>query len=103
VELSADEVLFNQGDRGELVYVVEQGAVEILRVRDNGDEELLNVVRPGAYFGEFSPMFGLPRSATARAVEPSVLTSYGLREFREAFKVTTPGRMLAGATDRNER
>jgi putative ABC transport system ATP-binding protein len=99
VELAAGEVLFRQGDRGELVYVVDEGAVEIVRVRDDGSEERVTVIKPGDYFGEFSPMFGLPRSATARAVEASVLTSYGLREFRDRFHVDAPGRLLSGAGD----
>jgi putative ABC transport system ATP-binding protein len=99
VDLAENEVLFRQGERGELVYVVEEGAVEIVRVRDDGSEEQLNVVGPGGYFGEFSPMFGLPRSATARAHTASVVTSYGLREFRDHFKMTSPGRILADAGD----
>jgi putative ABC transport system ATP-binding protein len=99
IELAAREVLFSQGDRGTLVYVVDDGAVEILRERDDGSEELLNVINPGSYFGEFSPMFGLPRSATARATVPTVVTSYGLRQFRDRFNVASPGRMLADASD----
>jgi putative ABC transport system ATP-binding protein len=99
VELAAGELLFSQGDRGALVYVVDEGAVEILRVRDDGTEELLNVVGPGSYFGEFSPMFGLPRSASASASGPTVVTGYGLRQFRDRFQVTSPGRILADASD----
>jgi putative ABC transport system ATP-binding protein len=57
------------------------------------------VIKPGDYFGEFGPMFGLPRSATARAVDASVLTSYGLREFRERYQVQAPGRLLSAAGD----
>jgi putative ABC transport system ATP-binding protein len=99
IELADGELLFSQGDRGELVYVVDVGSVEIVRQRDDGSEEQLNVVRPGSYFGEFSPMFGLPRSATARAAGPTVVTGYGLREFRDRFQVASPGRMLANAAD----
>jgi putative ABC transport system ATP-binding protein len=99
IELANGEVLFQQGDRGELVYVVDEGAVEIVRVRDDGTEERLNTVGPGNYFGEFGPMFGLPRSATARAAGPTVLTGYGLREFRDHFQVSSPSRILAGAAD----
>ncbi|MCU1430664.1 MAG: glutamine transporter ATP-binding protein [Actinomycetia bacterium] len=99
IELAAGEVLFNQGDRGALVYVVDEGAVEILRVRDDGTEERLNVVTPGSYFGEFSPMFGLPRSATARGTGPTVVTGYGLREFRDRFQLHSAARVLADAAD----
>jgi putative ABC transport system ATP-binding protein len=83
VSLEPGEVLFRQGDPGELVYIVESGAIEIVRERADGTEELLNVVEPSGYFGELAPMFGLRRSATARArAEPTVLTGMTMRDFR---------------------
>jgi putative ABC transport system ATP-binding protein len=99
VKLAAGETLFEQGDKGNLVYVVESGAIEIVRVRDDGSEERLNVVTPTQYFGEFSPMFGLPRSASARALDDSVVIGYGLRQFRERFQVDAPGHLLAHGAD----
>ena len=84
VELAPREVLFEQGDQGDLVYVVESGEVEIFRVQADGDDERVTVVEPGGYFGELAPMFGLRRSAGARAMGgPVVLTGYNLRDFRQ--------------------
>jgi putative ABC transport system ATP-binding protein len=87
VELSAGQVLFRQGDAGDLVYEVDSGDVEIVRELAGGGEELLTVVSAGAggYFGELAPMFGLRRSATARAAATgsAVVTGYTLRDFRE--------------------
>lgn len=81
-ELADGEVLFSQGDSGSLVYTVESGLVQLFRNRDDGSEELLNEVMPGAYFGELAPMFGLPRSATARASGPTVVRGRPITEFR---------------------
>ena len=39
----------------------------------------------GEYFGELGPMFGLPRSASARAAAPTRLQGLPLREFRKRF------------------
>jgi putative ABC transport system ATP-binding protein len=87
VELAAGQVLFRQGDAGDLVYEVDSGDVEIVRELAGGGEELLTVVSAGAggYFGELAPMFGLRRSATARAAATgsAVVTGYTLRDFRE--------------------
>ena len=44
-------------------------------------------------------MLGLPRSATARAVGPAVLTGYTLRSFRAQVGGPTPGSLLEGAAD----
>ena len=61
VELAAGEVLFNQGDQGDLVYIVESGVVELYRIRDDQSEERVADVESGGYFGELAPMFGLRR------------------------------------------
>src|SRR5262245_6056346 len=83
VSLEPGDVLFRQGDPGELVYIVESGAIELMRERADGTEELLDVVEPSGYFGELAPMFGLRRAATARAgAEGTVLIGMTLREFR---------------------
>ncbi|HJP66584.1 MAG TPA: ATP-binding cassette domain-containing protein [Actinomycetota bacterium] len=86
VELSPGDILFRQGDQGDLIYVVERGVIEIFRERDDGTEETLTWVHPGNYFGELGPMFGLPRSAGARASKPSTLTGYTVRDFRARFR-----------------
>jgi putative ABC transport system ATP-binding protein len=85
VTLSTGEVLFNQGDRGDFVYVVEEGEVEVYRKRADGGEEVLAVVGVGQYFGELGPMLNLPRSASARAQSPCRLTGYPVRAFRRRF------------------
>ena len=66
IVLEDGAVLFLQGDAGSLVYLVESGAIGLTRERADGTEETLQTVGAGAYFGELAPMFGLPRSATAR-------------------------------------
>jgi putative ABC transport system ATP-binding protein len=98
VLLGTGQAVFRQGDSSDLVYVVEEGRIEIVRTRDDGGEEIVAVVPEGAYFGELGPMFGLRRSATARAVGPAVLTGYGLRDFRERFHVSAPA-VLSEAAD----
>jgi putative ABC transport system ATP-binding protein len=91
-QLADGDVLFAQGDAGALVYVVEEGRIRLLRRRDDDSEEILDEVEPGGYFGELAPMFGFPRSATARAVGPSVVTGLPLHEFRSNVD---PGRVGA--------
>ena len=82
VEYATGEPIFEQGGRGELVYVIEQGEVDINRVHVDGSEERLTTLGPGRYFGELSPLLGFPRSASARAHSDVVLTAYSAQEFR---------------------
>jgi putative ABC transport system ATP-binding protein len=83
VELAPGEVLFEQGSRGDRVYVVESGRVELVRACVDRSEEPLDVVGPGGYFGELAPLLGYPRAATARAAVHAVVTGYTVQDFRE--------------------
>jgi putative ABC transport system ATP-binding protein len=81
--LAAGEVLFRQGDPGDLVYVVESGAVEVYHELYGGGEEHLAVLGAGQYFGELAPLLRLPRSASVRAVEDAVVIGHSLQAFRQ--------------------
>jgi len=85
LHVRAGEVIFEQGSRGDLVYVVDAGEIEIYRERGDGSEEPLAAVTSGAYFGELGPTLNLPRSASARARTAATLTSYTTRHFRRRF------------------
>jgi putative ABC transport system ATP-binding protein len=81
--LAAGDVLFEQGSRGDLIYVVELGEIEIVRVFEDGREEVLSVLRPGQHFGELGPLLGIPRTATARARMDAAVTGFTVRDFRD--------------------
>ncbi|MBE1546276.1 putative ABC transport system ATP-binding protein [Mycobacterium sp. OAS707] len=87
VELEAGEVLFEQGTMGELIYIVSDGDLEIVRELPSGATEILKVVKRGDYFGEIGPVFHLPRNATARACTDATVVGYTVRAFRERLGV----------------
>lgn len=82
VRYVAGERIFAQGDRPDLVYVVDSGEVEIVRVLADGGQERLAVIPAGQYFGELGPLLGFPRSASARALTDVSLIAYGPQTFR---------------------
>jgi CRP/FNR family transcriptional regulator, cyclic AMP receptor protein len=71
--LPRGEVLFNEGDSGDRVYVVIEGKVKLGRHAPDGRENLLAILGPGQMFGELSLFDPGPRSATVTAVTDSVL------------------------------
>ena len=91
VDLGLGETVFEQGSRGELVYVIEAGRVEILRRRSDETVEVLAELGPGEYFGELGPLLGFPRSATARTLTPVRLKAYNVHDFREQVVGATAG------------
>ncbi|HEY5149214.1 MAG TPA: ATP-binding cassette domain-containing protein [Mycobacterium sp.] len=88
VELQAGETLFEQGTMGDCIYVVSEGELEIIRELASGGEEVLKVAGPGDYFGEMGPVFGLPRSATVRALTAATVVGYTVQAFREKLGAT---------------
>jgi putative ABC transport system ATP-binding protein len=88
IALPAGALLFAQGDAGDVAYVVEEGEVELVRERSGGVEELVQRVGPGRYFGELAPLFGLRRTASARATVDSTVMSFTPHDLRSLMAPT---------------
>src|ERR1700760_1624146 len=65
-------VLFREGDRGRIMYVIRTGKVRIWRRISETDVTLATLL-PGEFFGEMALLEGLPRSAGATVVEDAQL------------------------------
>lgn len=73
LKLEPGEVLFEQGDVGDTLYAIISGAVEFSVLAQDGRKLTLDMMRPGALFGEISLFDPGERTATATAVEPTRL------------------------------
>lgn len=58
----AGEVIFSEGEKGDKMYVVRTGEVEVER-----DGKIVETLSAGGIFGEMALIDGAPRAATARA------------------------------------
>jgi CRP/FNR family cyclic AMP-dependent transcriptional regulator len=72
VQYQPGEVIFQQGDEGSSLFVIEDGAVEI-SYGEGKARVILTSLFTGQYFGELSLFDGSPRSATATAAKSSRL------------------------------
>ena len=77
-----DHVIFRQGDPGHEMFVIQHGRVR-LTVGSEGHEKEVALLGAGQFFGELSLLGNAPRSATAMAVEDSLLLAIG----RDVFNV----------------
>ena len=68
------------GDTGDAWFVLYRGSAEVLKHGATGEQKL-NKLGPQACFGEIAVLDGLPRSATIRVTEDSVV----IRVPRDAF------------------
>ncbi len=73
VHLAPGEELFSEGSPGDKAYVLQEGAVEI--VKESAGREVLVAVRsdPGEVIGEMALLEEMPRTATVRARTSSVM------------------------------
>ena len=67
VEVAAGDYVFEEGDLGTDMYIVQDGQVEIVK-RFRGEEKQLALLGRGDFFGEMSVLEDLPRTASAKAV-----------------------------------
>lgn len=71
-KLNPGEVLFNEGDQGDVMYLIREGKIKITKGKGE-DEKVLAVLQEGAFFGEMALIDGSPRSAGAVAASPASL------------------------------
>jgi CRP-like cAMP-binding protein len=84
-ECAAGEVLFREGDQGDVMYVIREGVVRISKPSSEGDKTLA-LLGAGEFFGEMSILNAKPRSATAEVVEPAKLLLINARTFEQMVK-----------------
>ena len=73
VSVRRNDVLFSEGDNPDSLFVVLSGRIAMLNTSVDGRESVLALMDRGDLFGEMGMLDDLPRSATARALEPSTL------------------------------
>jgi signal transduction histidine kinase len=72
VSISAGELVFEEGSRGDALYVVLDGELEVSK-RQGGQDVVLAVRRVGEFIGEMSLLEQAPRSASVRTLRESRL------------------------------
>jgi CRP/FNR family cyclic AMP-dependent transcriptional regulator len=63
-------VLFEKGDAGNAMYLIVSGSIRIYTTDASGNELTIRHYGQNEIFGEFSPLDGRPRSASAAASAP---------------------------------
>jgi len=86
---SAGEVVFDEGNVGDSMYVIAEGSVEVLRKNPAGDLQPIAVLQAPQFFGERSLIDKAYRSATVRANEGAKLlqlTNENLHVFARNYR-----------------
>jgi len=70
-----------EGLPGDYMYVIKQGRVKITKLSEDGREKILEMMGPGAFFGEMALLDHAPRSATVKTLAPAVLLALSRTDF----------------------
>src|SRR5262245_6755371 len=92
VHLEPGEVIFREGDPGDLLYLVGEGSVKISKSGRGGQQQTLSYIQTGNFFGEMALLDGQPRSAMASAVGETLLGTVNEPTFRHILELA-PSRL----------
>ena len=87
-EYGAEEVIFDYGEKGGTLYLVNEGMIGITipLMRFDSKEERVSVLKEGDCFGELSLFDGKERSARATALKPSKLLAIYKKDYERIIK-----------------
>ena len=72
IELSENQIIFDEGETGESAYIVKSGTVAVFVTRD-GKNKLLAKINAGGIIGEMALIDNGPRLASAKAITNTVV------------------------------
>jgi NADH dehydrogenase len=84
------QVIFREGDRGEWLYVVTEGEVEVLKTVPGHGEQPVRRLGVGECFGEIALVSDMARSATVRAVSATNVLAVDREAFQAMFSSLPP-------------
>lgn len=82
---AAGQSIYNEGEKATLLRVVVYGAVKLSRYTEDGREILVDMLKPGEYFGSVNELGNDTYTETATAQSDSCILSIGNREFRSVL------------------
>jgi CRP-like cAMP-binding protein len=83
---SAGQTVFEEGEVGTEMYVIQSGTVEVIKRSRRGEEKLLATLEKGDFFGEMSILEDVPRTASARAKTDVELVRINQSTFDEMLR-----------------
>ncbi len=81
VEIPKKNLVVQEGEAGEALYIIIEGSVKISQFSSDGREIVLSLLGPGAFFGEMSLLDQGPRSATVMTMEDTSLARIRRADF----------------------
>jgi CRP-like cAMP-binding protein len=85
-KLNTNEILFNKGEEGDSLFVINSGWVKIVTEDSQGSEVILNQLGAGEVIGEMALLDNEPRSAGVIALSKTTVLELKRDDFMEILK-----------------
>lgn len=82
-KVKRNTMVIQQGEAGRELFILAEGKIKIFLSYPDGREVTLTTLQPRDHFGELSLLDNLPRSASARTLETSLLYTLDKDSFNE--------------------
>lgn len=80
----ADHIIFNQGDLGNIMYIIKRGEVQVIR-----EGAVLAVLKDNAFFGEMALVSDEPRNATVKTVTDVEALTLDKEDFKRLLETNS--------------
>ena len=85
--------VIQEGDLGDCAYIVEAGSLEVSKINNQNNKQVLGRLKENDIFGELGLIDGLPRSATVTALEDCTIKVLTKDSFNSLAK-NRPGALV---------
>lgn len=75
------EVIFQEGDISDTLYIIHTGIVKISKYTETGKEQIIRFLFPGDFFGQFSLLLDKTHYANAEVLEHAQICSIYKKDF----------------------
>jgi ATP-binding cassette subfamily B protein len=85
-QVPAGRLVVQEGDPGDLLYIVVRGSVEVSKIGADGVSRRVAVLQDGDHFGEVALLQPVPRTATVKTIDPCVFLTLKRIHFASLLK-----------------
>ena len=85
--------VIKEGELGNCAYIVEAGSLEVSKINDQKNKQILGRLKENDIFGELGLIDGLPRSATVTTIENCTIKVLTKEAFNSLMK-SNPGALI---------
>jgi CRP-like cAMP-binding protein len=85
-----DEFVFQQGDPGDLFYVIRSGKVSVIKKTEDNIEQTIAILYDDNFFGEMALLSNEPRNASIKCLEDCEVITFNKNDFLQLLQRHNP-------------